>query len=334
MPRIRNEEPIPAEYVENLLRGSAPERVEDIKALWKKYEPQFFVADDGPGVLLSANKKRIVFDRKTMAVYWLLSFAGWKVLECYSPAVYGSLPAGNLSGILGLPPDLVRKSFPPNTTIAQVLDADDGLVEAESRFSGTIYIAQSILDADRMDETDWPRDIPPPEADREQLANKQDKATYDLAVISTAYAFCHELRHLMFAKDGDTPSSRPAEELACDAWAREFLTQNVAAYAKAQSVDAEAVLAKRSIAGTIGIFVLYETSERHGDAGSAEYPPIADRMNVTLADTPLDRNHKFWTTYACVLVAILRRRNARIDVTAQDAKQLCELLVEKIRATS
>jgi hypothetical protein len=133
----------------------------------------------------------------------------------------------------------------------------------------------------------------------------------------------------MFAKDKDAPSSRPDEELACDAWAREFLTQNIAVYAKEQSVDAELVLAKRSIAGAIGIFVLYESSERHGDAGRKDYPPIADRMNVTLGDTPLDRNHKFWATYACVLVAILRRRNMRLAVTAQDSKHLCELLVEK-----
>ena len=334
MTRIRNEEPIPAEYVENLLRGSAPERVEEIKALWKKYEPQFSVADDGPGALLSANTRRIVFDRKTMAVYWLLSFAGWKVLECYSPAVYASLPADNWAGFLGFPPDLVRKSFPIGTTIAQVLEADVGLPEVESRLNEIIYTAQCILNADQMDDGDWPSSIPSPEADRDLLVNNQDKVIYDLAVISAAYAFCHELRHLMFAKDGDTPPFRPDEELACDAWSREFLTQNIEAYAKEQSVDPEVVLAKRSIAGAIGLFVLYETSKRGGDAGSSEYPPLADRMNVTLADTPLDCNHKFWGTYACVLVAILRRRNVLIDVTAHNAKQLCELLVERIRATS
>jgi hypothetical protein len=87
MTRIRNEKPISPGFVANLLKASAPERLDEITALWKQYDPQFFVADDGPGVLLSTNSKRVVFDLKTMAVYWLLSFAGWKVLECYSPAV-------------------------------------------------------------------------------------------------------------------------------------------------------------------------------------------------------------------------------------------------------
>jgi hypothetical protein len=54
---------------------------------------------------------------------------------------------------------------------------------------------------------------------------------------------------------------------------------------------------------------------------------------LTSGLTPLERNRKFWTTHACVLVAILRRRKLRIDVT-QGANQLCEVLVEKIRATS
>jgi len=334
MTRIQNEEPIPAEYVQRLLRGSAPERLDDIKALWNKYQPQFCMADDGPGALLSTNKERVVFDLKTMAVYWQLSFAGWKVLGCYSPAVYASLPAGNLSNLLGLPADLMRHSFPPGTTIEHVLEADRGLADAEARFQESVYVARSILHADGMDETDWPADIPRPEAEREMFTDIEDTAAFDIAVISTAYAFCHELRHLMFARDQDTPLSRPDEELACDTWARQFLTENYAAYAKAQSVAADSVLAKRSIGGAIGIFVLYETTERIGDAGSENYPPLADRMNATLADTPLDRDHKFWTTYACVLVAILRRRNVRIDVRAQDAKNLCELLVEKIRATS
>jgi hypothetical protein len=87
MTRIRNEKPISPGFVANLLKASAPERLDEITALWKQYDPQFFVADDGPGVLLSTNSKRVVFDLKTMAVYWLLSFAGWEVLECYSPAV-------------------------------------------------------------------------------------------------------------------------------------------------------------------------------------------------------------------------------------------------------
>ncbi len=334
MTRIRNEKPISPEFVANLLKASAPERLDEITTLWKQYDPQFFVADDGPGVLLSTNSKRVVFDRKTMAVYWLLSFAGWKVLECYSPAALCSLPADTLPGFLGIHPDSIPQAPTAGATIAQVLEADHGLAAVEARFNEIIYIARSILLADHMEEADWPNDIPSLEADRALLASDAEKATFDLAWMSTAFAFCHEIRHLMYAKDKNAPPSRPEEELSCDIWARDFLTQKIAIYSRDRSVDAESVLGKRSIAAAIGIFVLYESSERYGDAGSENYPPIADRMKVTLGNTPLDKNNRFWATYACVLVAILRRRNVRLDVTAQDAKQLCELLIDKIRATS
>jgi Peptidase U49 len=132
---------------------------------------------------------------------------------------------------------------------------------------------------------------------------------------------------------GQRPARRD-EELACDAWAHAFLTANVAVYARDHGGDLDSVLSKRCIAAAISIFVLYETTERSGDAGTTDYPPLADRMNATLASTPLERNDKFWVDYACVLVAILRRRNLPLDVNAPNAKQLCEPLVERIRQKS
>jgi hypothetical protein len=62
-----------------------------IEELWQQYDPQFAIADDGPDAYLSANDRRVVFDGKTLMVDWLLSFAGWRALECYGPAVICSL---------------------------------------------------------------------------------------------------------------------------------------------------------------------------------------------------------------------------------------------------
>jgi hypothetical protein len=149
----------------------------------------------------------------------------------------------------------------------------------------------------------------------------------------------------MFAKDGmfthnkevnkdEAKASRPEEELACDIWARDFLLSRLGVYAVQENVEFKRVLAKRSIAAAIGIFVLYETTERHGDAGNEDYPPLADRIDATLRDTPLEPANNFWIAYACVLLAILRRRNKTPRLTALDAKQLCERLVEEIRQTS
>jgi hypothetical protein len=216
--------------------------------------------------------------------------------------------------------------------IAKLLEADQRFAEAEGRFQATIYAAKSILLANQLDDFDWPADVARPDADRSELSDL-DKAAFDCAWIATAYAFCHEIRHVMFAKDAGQRPARRDEELACDAWAHDFVTGNVGEYARDHG-DLEGVLAKRCIAAAISIFVLYETTERSGDAGTEDYPPLADRMNATLASIPLVSNDKFWVYYACVLVAILRRGNVPLDVNAQNARQLCERLVEKIRQKS
>lgn len=334
MTAIRRSEPIPRAYIERLLLGAAPERQRDISMLWANYDPTFHIAADGPGARLSANSARIVFDHKTMAVYWLLSYACWRVLECYSPAVLASLPPAVLANALGIDLQLLTAAFPSRMTIAEVLGNDLGLAEVEARLSSDIYAAQSILRATELLDESWPSDIPLPDVDRSTLSAEADRATFDLACISTAYAFCHEIRHVLFAKDGNAPSARPEEELACDVWAHEFLTAKLGDYSTTNGFEFKEVLAKRSMAAAVGIFVLYETTDRWGDSGTEEYPPIADRMDATMRDTNLAINDNSWVFYASVLVAILRRRNATLEFNASNAKELCELLVEQIRRTS
>ena len=45
------------------------------------------LAPDATRVTLNADRDRIAFDAKTMDVFWLIGFAGWKAIECYSPLV-------------------------------------------------------------------------------------------------------------------------------------------------------------------------------------------------------------------------------------------------------
>jgi len=337
MTTLRRSEPISREYIERLLEGAAPERLEEMKKLWAEYNPQFFLADDGPGVQMSALDNCITFDNKTLRIYWLLSFAGWKTVKCYSPAVLGSISGASLIGrrdivscIMGR---LLRAGMPPGTTIANVIQADNGLATVENRFQEYVYNARTLLRSDQFDKALWPAEVPLPGTPREHLKERQDQITFDFACMSTAYAFCHEMRHVMYAKKQDAPE-RPQEELECDMWARAFLTDKTEVYAKSHGHNPEHVLSKRSMASAIGVFVLYETSERLGDKGTESYPPIADRINATLRGTPLPASDHFWIVYASVLVAILRRRNHTPAVTATNAIELCDRLVEEVRRTS
>jgi hypothetical protein len=185
-----------------------------------------------------------------------------------------------------------------------------------------------------MADFQYPPDVPPPGVVREDLKSTEHKAIFDLTCMSTAYAFCHELRHVMYAQDENAPTSRPDEEIACDAWAREFLTARLTRYAESSGYDYKDLLRKRSIAAAIGIFTLYESTERDGDGGTDEYPPLSDRMDATLRGTPLASDDPFWVVYAAVLVAILRRRGIKLDLACPNAKELCARLTEEVGRTS
>jgi len=50
--------------------------------------------------------------------------------------------------------------------------------------------------------------------------------------LATAYVFLHELQHITFLSYGGFPVDPGEEELACDVWARSFLTDKVGIYAE------------------------------------------------------------------------------------------------------
>ena len=64
-----------------LMLGAVPERRADIECLWEKYDPRVEVCDNARGVTLNAAGERIAFDLKTIDVFWLIGFSGWRAIE-------------------------------------------------------------------------------------------------------------------------------------------------------------------------------------------------------------------------------------------------------------
>ncbi len=84
----------PEAIIQMLMKAAAPERAIEIDALWARYHPQVVVVEDSSGISLNANRERIAFDPKTMDVFWLIGFSGWRAIECYSPHVVLSAAFG------------------------------------------------------------------------------------------------------------------------------------------------------------------------------------------------------------------------------------------------
>jgi hypothetical protein len=216
--------------------------------------------------------------------------------------------------------------------LQQCLDADTGLADVEYGFLAMTGGAKSLLAAPTSTQYAWPHDVPVPGVDRKALPIQQ-QAAFDLTLMSTAFAFLHELRHVMFRHD-DVAQPAAEEELACDVWARAFITSGITNYSRLNQLPYDQVLRKRSMASVVGVFTLYETSCRWGDAGTSDYPPIADRMDAALRGTQLPPNDPFWIYYASILLAILRSRHCHFSVAGATGQEYCESMIDEIRRTS
>jgi hypothetical protein len=297
--------------VVKLLAGAVPERDDEITALWEQYDPAVEVAPSRQGVTMEADKMKIRFDIKIVEIFWLVSFSAWRSIETYSPVVV-------LGPIAQVPID-------------EFLARDEGLPEFERDYKGRLATAESIITGKALDFSKWPSDVPKPDADRERLANAQEKVVFDLTALALATAFLHEFRHVMFLNDPkNKPSTLPEEEIACDVWARGFLTDKLAAYAKAHGHDYQIVLTKRAMAIALSAVVIHAITPSQVHWGNAQYPPIADRIDALIGNVRLPDESPFWLFTACLLIGIMRQAHRPLDFVPRGAREIVEELLARV----
>jgi hypothetical protein len=158
--------------------GAAPERVADLHKIWQKYDPEFVRVPDSLGVTLISDIKQIKFDTKIRRIIWMAGHAAWRIFVCHSPHLLVSL--ANRSSV-----DSV------------MLHEDNGFQDARTEFEGLLYVIRGLVEAETSEQVDRPKYISKPQADITGFTVEQ-KATFDLPMIAMAYAFLHEIRHVMF----------------------------------------------------------------------------------------------------------------------------------------
>ncbi len=285
--------------------GVVPEREAEIDNLWQIYDPDIEVVDDRRGITLNATRDRIRFDPKTMDVFWLIGFSGWRAIECYSPHIILSACGVSLQSLL---------------------DGDEMLPELEREYRERLRAANGLIAADDAEAAAWPPDIPRPSANRNALDDAQYKAAFDLSVMAVAFTILHEFRHVMLDRDRQRPTDRREEELQADVWARDFITAKVKAYATANGHTYNEVLRKRSMGLAIAALILHEITPQHG--GNCDYFSIKVRLGTLMDNTPLPNDDHFWVFSASLLLGIFRQRHLALPQAPMTARALTESLLE------
>ena len=304
-------EPSDRTIVLHLLRGAVPERADDISGLWRQYGHAVEVVPSSKGVTMNADATRIRFDTKTIDSFWLLGFSAWRAIEVYAPALVVATSSG-------MPLDK-----------ALSVDAERGKYEFDYR--QRIAAAQSLITAEQTTEISWPADIPQPTSDREDLRDIQHMAAFDLVALALAFVLLHEFQHVMFCADESAPSTLPEEEIACDTYARDFMTSGLAGYAKKHGHDSAQVQQKRAMGIALAAVIIHAMTPSHAHWGNRQYPPIAERLTAMIDGYTLPAGSSFWPFTACLLIALMRQESRPLDLVAHSDKEMVEVLLNRLR---
>jgi Peptidase U49 len=298
----------PKEVIKALMKGAAPERAEEIEALWTAYNPSVVIVDDRKGISLNATKDRIEFDLKTMDAFWLIGFSGWRAIECYSPHVVVSLK--------------YRKP------LAEIFDADNELPEIERSYKERLSAAKRLIAEQNTSAAPWPDDLPRPSSDRTTQVASEYQAAFDLTALATAFTFFHEFRHVILDFDKERPKDRKEEELQADVWAREFMTVKLAQYAKTHNHNYHEVLRKRSMGLALAALILHEITPLHG--GNCDYFSIKTRLATLLGNTPLPDDDHFWIFATSLIVGVFRQRHLAFELSSTSPRALAIQLLGQL----
>jgi Peptidase U49 len=273
--------------VDRLLRGAAPERANDLAALWGTGPDRVHLNDAGAfdiGAIFGVIQATEI----TLREIWLLSFAAWRAIQAYSDIIWLLAQEG--------------RPFVRDQVAAMHEQA-----EADAAFDAALAKARELRENGDLDSFAWPTDIPKPAIDN-QFGNPQDEAAFHLACIAGAYIFLHEIQHVLFQRSGNAPRDPLAEELECDRFARHFLFDRIDEYARQHGVPVEQVRSKRALGIAVAKTILLELTPLAQWEGSAMHPPVAARIKSFLGDLGGPVTEHFWISVASFLAAMCRVR--------------------------
>lgn len=296
--------------VKVVICASAPEREAELLQLWNEIQPAVNQTDDKIGFTLQAGSfGLVIFDHKTMCQIWLLGFAAQHSFNLYIPYLI-------LSQVTSL-------SFSPADTAT-----DQESVETRNNISGLYNAIKHLTEADSVDDVTWPSGIPKPDDGKPSDVN--GSMAFDLLCIASAYCFLHELRHVQLRNLGNDLNPFQ-EEHECDKYARDFLLENIAAYAQQSGYDLTLLKNKRGMAIALAsILLLVITPESHWQ-GSASHPSVVSRIQELVNAIGISDNDYFWSYLSCLMLSVLAYKKIHVDSSVvKTQREYCVFLLGAI----
>ena len=284
-----------------------PERATEFDDLWIRYQPHFQKIEDKPGFNLEASSLFVLSTDRTTLTIWLLGYAMWKEMYCWSSNVF----------------------FHPMTSSPFVpahFEHMPGQQEAYAEADTLHAAAMVFMENQTLDMHLWPHGIPKP---REILAaSKEEQLVNDLVHHTVAFFYLHELRHLILANSGENALTPLDEEFECDRWASEFLVGKSEFFDGQSGVDLGLVKTKRAMGLALGAAVMAHVQQCGLWEATKSHPAVADRFLRLSKGLQLGIEDHFWIVACTFALASLRRKKAMPEqVIYEDLRDLFNKLL-------
>ncbi|MBD3611061.1 MAG: phage exclusion protein [Hydrogenovibrio crunogenus] len=296
--------------LKELFDGVIPERLDEVLDLIDIHSAQFRRVGDKSGFNLNAGAYgAIQFTQRSLEQLWLFGFAGLYALHSLSGIIFFVKCKGlklDLEEIDGVP-----KQKEENERFSKIIETIKGLNSAESEY-----------------DFNWPAGLPKPEDGKPK--DTEQAAVFDLVLMATAYVFLHELKHVIFESEGNSPEDRLREELECDSFALEMMLSKIQDYSAKSGYPEGQVLMKRSISIALGSVFLAVATPRHNLGGTTTHPAVHDRWSATLGKIELEENDFYWLYFASLAIALLK--HMKIVFPAQTVVSYKQVAMAAIKA--
>ena len=298
------------DLIKALFDGVIPERVAEVMALLNQHTAQFRAVEDRDGFNLEAGGfGAIQYTPRSLRQLWLFGYGGMLSLHRYASFV------------------AILRDHSQEFRISEI-DAIPGQVEIDREFSELMAKIEDLKSAFGEADFAWPENIPDPLDGRP--SDVESAAVYDITCIAVTYAFLHELKHIMFQSEGNTPADNREEEHECDAFAKDIILGRISTYCEQSGFPETKVKTKRAMGIALAsVFLLFATP-RHLVGGSQTHPPVHGRWRSVVDGVDLSEDNHFWLYFSSMAISMLRFK--QITVPQMKFSSYRHLSHELIRA--
>jgi len=298
-----------------LLQGVIPECQSEMDEYFKKYSTYIFRCQDRPGFHVEAGPFGILkFTQRSMHQMWILGFAAMEALNSYAGIIKILQSTGEQLDL-------------------NILGNHPAITYDQKRYQNLIESVLILNTEENLTSFQWPNRIPSPLNRKPKDIN--GAAAFDLICMSGAYVFLHEIRHIQFSIEGNSPSDKHEEELECDSFAKEMMLSKIAHYSKKSGDDIKLVRSKRAVSICFALFYMLVLTPRESWSGTESHPSIKARIEILSYELELGDEDNLWMFMATLFLShLIYVKTNTFLLEFKTTKDLAMSLVSEIENSS